>query len=91
MGADVDVARAHFLSAFNVEAQSTCGINHVVVTTLSYLDVADDAHNSTSLKTALCAASKAAVQVVGKLLSSFCATHIRGDNNGIFPVNGLVS
>ena len=33
--------------------------------------------------------SKAAVQVVGKLLSCFCATHIRGDNNGILPVKWL--
>ena len=33
---------------------------------------------------------KTTVKVVGKLLSCFCATHIRGDNNGILPVKWLV-
>ena len=33
---------------------------------------------------------KATVKVVGKLFSCFCATHIRGDNNGILPVKWLV-
>ena len=90
--ADVDVARTHFLQLNNGCAEGTCGINHVVVNNAGLaLDVADDTHNSTLVvtRTALMCNSKAAVQVVRELLSSLCATHIRGDNNGILPVKWL--
>ena len=90
--ADIDVACTHFLQLDNRSAEGTCGINHVVVNNAGLaLDIADDTHNSTLVvtRTALMCNSKAAVQVVRELLSSLCATHIRGDNNGILPVKWL--
>ena len=90
--ADVNIACTHFLQLNNGCAKRTCGINHVVVNNAGLaLDVADDAHNCALVvtRTALVSNCKATVKVVGKLFSCFCATHIRGDNNGILPVKWL--
>ena len=90
---DVDIASTHFLQFNNGSAEGACSINHVVVNDAGLaLDIANDAHNSTLVvaRTALVSNCKTTVKVVGKLFSCFCATHIRGDNNGILPVKWLV-